>query len=990
MDFQQVEQQFRQLEAAYVAGQIDLAAYRKALANMRIVDSSGVTWQIQERSGTWYCYWQGQWVPRSPYPAPPPQPPVQPAQAPYQPAQPSYPSSAQPYPAAPTPYLPVQQPYPPAQTPAGYAPQSPARHSRLPLFIGIGAAALVVIVGLVLLLGDGLNPQNSSSMPTSQGGAANQPTLPAVLNLQKVSEASLTANGSPVTDANGVTVQIPAEVLKSDTPKAVVTTHKMQGALADALAQSFTIDSPVYTLAAAGQQDSTGRATIVFPASSPQSRLVEIIDDRYAFLVNTQPVNGKLTYYSRLGPADTQGLEPVGSYRFDGSRRMVVVTPKKAGQSEILPVSAHSQAGIGLDCSVTSNYQEYPCRANEAGTVKVSYTKSMALTVQQAYQIAKEAEKWMNKYAQLGFTNADLSRYWFALYIVIVPGSGDPYYSPKSGSVYIPLDYAKKITAGEGSIGLLHELAHWIQDEAYRMAWAGLKSYISSGDFWWLDVAAENMVMLAEPSYIAGNLARYGAITDKQEALVWQLSPRQWPADLYAQAQLVKVFMCESSACLTSEKSFKEAINKGSYPFAASDADQKLMANLEDYARYLIGAAPKKTNTAIPLNGVADGTKFGESITVSQKSDSLLNFSGNRKPQVVKAVADKVKNGLPSLEFTAPLERYGVYPLTISSQKGYAGLPTMLVVEGGVPLVYRLDNGEVKVHSGDKPLILGPISAEMGYSQVRLAAYSTVTGQVFKARLEVIDLKGAWVFETGAFETPKSNAVTCDTPVKDLEHEEFDSLPVYSTIAIALGEFAPSSDATKQQWTLQPKRLPSDVKQGSFSANYQLEMTPKEITIKGNFDMPKKKAELPGAGQAAGWMVTFVGAGLTGAAGLKRCSPRSRRWLAMAGMLAVLAILLTGCGDFYGSTSVEIKITKLGFGGGDTDATVIVDLNEGGNPAEKPIWTILQATGNYTINSTQEGLSSVDKNAQTTYHRCTGPMSYALSGGVYPDIRFKE
>ena len=53
MDFQLAEQQFKLLEQQYVKRQITLEQYRTALIQLRVTDTNGNIWQIQERTGAW-------------------------------------------------------------------------------------------------------------------------------------------------------------------------------------------------------------------------------------------------------------------------------------------------------------------------------------------------------------------------------------------------------------------------------------------------------------------------------------------------------------------------------------------------------------------------------------------------------------------------------------------------------------------------------------------------------------------------------------------------------------------------------------------------------------------------------------------------------------------------------------------------------------------------------------------------------------------------
>lgn len=982
MNFQQATQQFLRLEGQLQAGRITLEQYRAALLSLRVLDGRGILWQMQERTGAWYYYWQGQWIAGTP--------PVETGAAAPQ-VPPAFIQQGTPgaYPVQPPPFAARQNPAYPSSPQAAAGRALLQKRGGLPLPLALGLAALLVVLAAGSFLWiTRLNQPAAPAAATETGlitPTASTPTPPApplaYLTLQKLSAASVSADGNPVSDANGVSIQIPAAALQTDTNQAIVTTNKLQGALAEAIASAYTINSPAYTVEAEGQQDSTGRATLSFPAPSPNARLVQIIDDQYTVLVDKAPVDGKLTFATRMGPSNTEGLALTGSIHVNGSQRFMVVTPKQTALTGIVPVAQRRETSPGKNCGIDFNPHTAVityCIANEAKTVNVLFRSNQSFTAQQAYSVAKEAEKWMAKYTQIGFPNADLARYWFAMNIIIEDGKGDPYYSAKSGNVYIPMDNAQNISGATRALG--HELAHWIQDEAYKMTWAGLKSVVySANNFWWLEVAAENMVMLADDSYVKGNLEEYGLITAPDNRLVWQMAINQWPADFYAQAQLVKVFMCDNSTCPVSEKSFKEAISNGSYPFR--DADAQIGANLEDYARYLIGAAPQKTNTAISLSGVATPA-FGEVLQVMQKAGmskfNLIGGSG-RQPDIVK----QTKDGFDQLVFDVILERNGVYPLSISSEAQYAGLPAMLVIEAGMPLVYRLDDGEVKRHMGDKQLIIGPINGNLGYSKVRLSPYSSAADMHFKARLQIVDLKGAWAVQAVGDAT--KNGVQCDNPPKTGVDNLYKMLPLYGNISMAFGDFAPAAGANKLNWTLMPGRIPAEGKEG-WTANYEVEITPDAVILKGLLDVPKaKSATLPGPAGIAG--LAIGGLGFLGGVRLARSLPRRRRrWLSLALSMTLLLLLLAGCFGFYGSSQVEIKITKFEASNGDTDATWNIATQ--GLPDTKAIWTITKATGTYLIISTTEtdtGTKLLEAPVYS-YNHCNGALSYDLKGGIYPDI----
>ena len=423
MNFQRAQEQFQQIETLRKNGKIDLVSYHAALESLRVIDDRGVTWQMQEVSGDWYYFWEGQWAPGTP----------------------------------------------PQSTPQADSGRVPIQKQRksIPLIIGltlavgaVGIFILLAILGAYFLFKPPGVVANTDNPPTlADQGALSQPPVD-FLTLEKLSDALVTADGLSVTDANGVSIQIPPEALisESGSGKAVVTTFKMQGRLADVLSKDFSLDSPIYTVEAEGQQDSTGRAALVFPAPSPESRLVQIIDDRYLMLVNSLPVDGKLSFHARMGPADTQELSPTDSLRYDGSMRFMVITPKKTSQPEFAPVSFQLQKTPGVICTTANMSEINPCHANEEQTVKVSWDYGLNFSSAEAYQVAKAAEKWAEAYANKGFSNANLSWYWFAMQIVIEAGAGDPQYNPKNGVIYMPLDFARKIGSGDGSTALMHAI----------------------------------------------------------------------------------------------------------------------------------------------------------------------------------------------------------------------------------------------------------------------------------------------------------------------------------------------------------------------------------------------------------------------------------------------------------------------------------------------------------------------------------------------------
>lgn len=113
LTFTEAEQRFRLLEDQRRRGVLTPEQYRAELVQLRVTDPWGRLWMLQEQTGQWFVFYEGQWrAAQPPQQAPPPTPPsvapqpqVYPAPQQLQPApvQASYQAPAQPRPAQPQP-----------------------------------------------------------------------------------------------------------------------------------------------------------------------------------------------------------------------------------------------------------------------------------------------------------------------------------------------------------------------------------------------------------------------------------------------------------------------------------------------------------------------------------------------------------------------------------------------------------------------------------------------------------------------------------------------------------------------------------------------------------------------------------------------------------------------------------------------------------------------------------------------------------------------
>jgi hypothetical protein len=530
---------------------------------------------------------------------------------------------------------------------------------------------------------------------------------------------------------------------------------------------------------------------------------------------------------------------------------------------------------------------------------------------------------------------------------------------------------------------------------------------------WWLDVSAELMVMEMMPAYIANNLSVYGKITSADGVMfAFQSAPYQWPADFYVHAQLVKVNICDMGCPLT-VNDFHAAINAGRYPFNGNYERERLTSNLEDYARYLVGAAPQKANSNISLTGVQTQDAYGQVISVTRENESLVKFIHNGADPQVKEEKTPTAS---KLLISAALEKDGVYPLQVTSgsEGKHTGLPLMLVVEPGVPFLYREDGGEVQSSDGSKQVKIGPLQAGTGVGTVRLVAFSQAGGQAFKASIEPINLDGTWVIEPGDI---ISSSMPCYGG--GLGHEVNDPNEIgrfgaeYYNVVSAMGEMTTDESGQTLEWSLLPERLleGDSVDEFTFEA---LAITETDgIHLQGKLYVPNpgsSSSYLPGIDLAKGSVAIFplepappqpAAAGKPGLAmmmllpaagigllpmGLSRASfSKKRQRLMVFLVMGLMAWALAGCIGvaFYGTFEADVKITKFEYAGGSGEGSLVF----GGEATGDPIWVFTEGTGTYPIDlHIDTETTDSDGKVTKTEEICSGTITFNVTGAVYEDM----
>jgi hypothetical protein len=924
--------------------------------------------------------------PPSPAYAPPAAPP------PYQPPASAQPAAPPPYqppaygqPVTPPPYQPPSSAYaPPAappyqspyrQEPVGFPPPPaspaappypgmaqipvsppPRRSSHIGIILGIMAVFLLIGGGAAVVI---LGPWRSPLGPVAPPSSDQEQPAPLTMTLTPQEQTIVAPDGQPHTDSHGASLIVPSDILEEAAHVELIASSA-QGTLANALSQDFTIETPFYAIVA--DNDGRGRTSLTLPAASPDSRVAVVIDTTYLAILDTQPVNGVLHVEAAVTPKTLPDTPAPGIAR-DGSIHYVVLRAKSGSAAS--PADTGSIPGLNLaprrayaaEASQTNTYMSclalftrssHRCRTD--GRIYVMWLGEALLEPTQVDAIIAQTSGILKAYADKGFTAAGSNA---SIWIVVDRSVSAPQYSIRSEVIYLPLDSATSITGDKARRELAHELFHWIQDEAYAMTAAAL----SGAKTWWLETTAENGVFLIDNGSLEYNLHHYGQTTVNGAMLGFQAAPFTWGRNdeaRYVHAQLLKVNMCEySTDCPISEKDMIWAINRGRYPLNDAAAQAKILAHLDDYARYLLGVAPEHTNTSIPLHEtVRVGDAFGAIIQISRTPKSEFSLStSSSAPQIVQETPD---GRPPEYYINASIEQGGVYPLQVISgqsvQRGHPGWPVMLMIEPGIELLYRQGDEPVKHHDGQDQLILGPIHRTMGYPIVRVVALGRNESNTFKATVRIVDLQGDWVLIPGK---TIRNAVVC-TPDGGSPTSNTSGTPDAFLAATGVYEWDGPNTLI---FTMDPSTLPPEYTTVPFELEGSVVIGPDNIQGRQRLaiDDPAESDAHPATAALA---FPLIGALVWS----------SRRRIVLALVLMLLGALLAGCFGIgiTGSVETDYTLTKLEYiGKGDVQGEPIWRISGGTSTTSIDLTIIVQVADPFSDKPPEEQVMQCKGQAET-------------------------
>jgi hypothetical protein len=831
------------------------------------------------------------------------------------------------------------------------APASPpARRglSMLPLGLGALFVCACVAVGGLALGGGLLMTQNgrpaislplpaASEAPASGAPATAQP-LPTFAPPKVVADLAV-GPGAEVKDDAGASLSLPQGVI-SPTTQASLTVSQLGGEMAAEIDKSYKIESRAYAVSA--ESVGPGRPTLRIPAGPPGSRLAMLIDNRYLGVLDVAPQDGQFVIDPRL--AAPQSASPYPSPKGgEQASQYLVVTPRQAGAFQPAAGRAFKLASPlmadadGASC-VAERFTLNHCWRNPESSVYVFWKDDYPAELKdQDYlrvgDVIRAVADIMKAYQSQGFAHAGISSS-YRVDVVMDAGVSEPFYSPRSGNLYLPWDIASKIGDASSRCTLAHELFHWMEDEEYRM----LPAYYSHPKSWWLETAAENGTFRLDAACIEKNLVAYGKVETEDNMLAFQSRPLVWAGGegaRYIHAQQLYLSICPGASCAMTPEAFVQAINSGTYPM-----DGSALAAYEgaagDMARYLLGAAPLSTRSdaAIPSAAVG-GQGYGDYAILKKTSQGFAMESGMTSSQFKK-------NGDQELKIEATIQKGGVYPLWVANGKGtpYAaksitGLPSALKVEPGPAFWVKMDDQDPVLYKGDSPVVLGAISDQVGIGRLRIGAYAPTKDEVFRATLGIADLSGDWMSAAPPNFVYKSLSCgdSSETDTSSLDKAESDPFLVILGGMGAFGKDPAAQDGSHLIWQASQELPERTVIEADVT------LKPEVVELKYRVEIPKQEGngqsswlpgtgprralpgfaarvgelggQLPPGGQGAGWLL-LASLGV-GGVGLLRKPAELRRWLPAAGLLALSAVLVTGCFGFnlYGTIEGAYTFKKL-------------------------------------------------------------------------------
>jgi len=800
-----------------------------------------------------------------------------------------------------------------------------------------------------------------------------------------------------------VSLNVPADALEAGQLAYLERASLSQGMQTE-IEKNYQVESLAYAAVLQDGQDGIGQIDLALPAKSPDSRLAVLVGDKWLGILETPAQNGvfHIGSHPSLGPV-------VQAYYGGGAQapnRYLVLTPKTSS-SQSLPgnvklASYPAQSADGKACS-SEFWVANHCWRNPEGSVYVFWQDDFPDSIKdQRYQrvvdTVKAVATMLGSFQQHGFTSAAISSSNPA-YVVIEASATSPYYSWKTGNVYIPWDIIAGIGETQNRCNLAHEFMHWIEDEEYRMGSAAL----SGPSTWWMEVSADNGAFLIDSGCIDKNLTTYGGVTTAKNVLGFQAAPMQWESNdgaRYIHSLQFYLSICEGGAnCAFSQTAWITAINNGTYPMEGA-ARAAYERNAKDLGRFLLGVAPAESRAAavIPPSAVS-GNGFGDYLVLRTSANLGIWDFGLTMNQFARTSPQQVT-------VQAPIAKGGVYPLWVSNNTttraplgriaGTTGLPGLLEIQAGPAFWLKKDQAAPVFYPAGTSLKLGPISEILGTGTARIVAVAPDGDNTFRANLSLADLSGDWSVTQS---TLQMTPVDCksfsaednnQTPGPDQLLQYFSGYGTYVRDTTA----DPASSNLIWQGTLP---------EGATGISNVI-VAPDKITLEFLIQIPEPPSSsswLPGMKLGQGPLqhpTTLLSASsawlalpLLGATvWLKRLRKKWATRLALANLLVLGALLLSGCFGLgiavWGTVDATYTFDKLEYI--DPQQTAAGPAGSTGGTANQPnvTWKLTngQATYNYDLIIQTE---ITDSEGKTTKEKtpCKLTAASTITGTIGPE-----
>ncbi len=838
----------------------------------------------------------------------------------------------------------------PVPTPSGRRPGEKKKTSLSPW---VCLAGVVVALAFCLCLGGGglvayfYLPGRLpavSSVPASPSAPPAPPTI--------VDTLSGTAGGPALQDDHGVSLDVPAaQVDNGQTVNLARLT--LSSGMQSEVEKYYTVDGMAYSAVLPPGEGSSGQVTLSLPAPSPNSRLAVLVDDRMLGLLDTPIQGGAFHISTSLALSTTDPLygDPATSAARPPNH-FLVVTPKvaslinpdkpafsllgdMAGSLPLLSLQADAQG----DWCVTERFTTNRCWRNAARTVYIfwqdDYPPSMQSTAVVGVKNAADLVAGiMSDYASKGFIGAKISPN-NPVDVVISKAGGDPYYSAKTGNVYLPWNDIANLGDTQSYCDISHELFHLVQAAAYHMS----ADALSNPKLWWLEVSAENGAFLLNPACIDNDLTQYGEKMVGSGLLGFQAAPFQFAGEetaRYVQSQQLYLSMCTGETlCALSMEDWINAINNGTFPLediARIDYEQ----NAKDLGRYLLGAAPEnsRTDAAIPPSTVS-GHGFGDHLSLAPfiggistggQAGKTTDWSYGPTKQFTEVNARQV-------QVHAAVSKGSVYPIVVSNGGSALNqaldLPAFLEIRPGPAFWMKEDNNDPVFYPAGTGLKLGAISSALGTGQARIVAVAPDGDLTFNAVMSLVNLSGAW---TGQFLSPQVTDENCGTQTLGSNYASQTSQDVFLQLISGKGNFNQNSGTSEDIDLTWVPDNPADFQPAAVSATVSVQKDRVVLHYSYNIPQPSSTTDLfsrwlgenhfisSQTHASPHWgLALFILPGLGAVLGL-RYRKRRRVGLRLSAlslaMLALCLLLLNGCsGKAWGTIDGTYTFHKLEYVG---------------------------------------------------------------------------